>query len=189
MATKKYKPRKRTEAGKAKHRATVASTRKQRYRSDADYRDKVRDAARERAREGAKPDRMKADCRLNRQNLGSIGGKRAVETAGGPLNMLTFSLEEAAFALNYSPSGMRKMIARGVIPKPVYTAKVKVVGEQRERTYALQVYTRGEVLALMNIIGHHYVEIGRLLDTHTDVIQKLKDAVAEQREAAGLELV
>lgn len=189
MATKKSKPRKRSEAGKAKHRATVAFTRKQRYRSDADYRDKVREAARERAREGSKPDRMKADCRLNRGSLGSIGLKRAVETAGGPLSLLTFSLEEAAQALNYSPSGMRKMIARGVIPKPVLTAKVRVVGEQRERTYALQVYTRGEVMALMSIIGAHYVEVGRLLDTHTDVIQQLRDAIAKQRAVEELEPV
>lgn len=187
MATKKRRKPNRSEASKAKHRAHVASTRKHRYQTDPAYREKVREAARLRARSGDKPDRTKQDCRLNKPMLASMGDRRAVETAGGPLVMLTYSLEETALALNYSQSGLRKMIARGVIPKPVLTARVKIVGEQRERMYSMQVYTRGEVVAMMNVIGRHYVEVGRLLDEHTDVIEQIREAVAKQRGLEALE--
>jgi hypothetical protein len=179
MATK-------TKKRPARKRST-AEWRYRRYHSDAKYRKKVQAAARERARVSLKEARKESDCRDNLSKLSRMGTPRAISTAGGPVVLNTFSLDEAADALYYSPSGLRKMIARGVIPKPILSARVEVTAAARARAYNLQVYTEAEVRAMIDVIGHHYVEVGRLLDVHKTAIRALTSAVRAARKAEDFE--
>ncbi|QIG76120.1 hypothetical protein EVC24_099 [Rhizobium phage RHph_I4] len=120
--------------------------RRARYAEDAAYRQSIIE------RERAKRTKSVPDCRENLGRLGEIGNVREYTKPNGVVDTgLTFTIEEAATALNRTPKSLYKYYKQDVFPRPIYTVKGPTGLVQ-------EAYTEQQMRALINTFGAHLAE-------------------------------
>lgn len=144
--------------------------RKERYHSDATYRERANRDAREGYRRVAKTN-MPFDPRTNLGTYVSMGKLRTVENGGDEVQ-LTYTKRELAAVLGRPLKQIQQWSADGRIPATVTRAKA----EGWERNW-LDVYTPAEVRAILDALGEFLSYMIYFRKDHVDAIRAVHDAV------------
>lgn len=159
------------------------AARRKRYQTDAAYRDDVRKQVREsyvarRQQQGLEV--REGDCRENVELLPDIGEERLVTlTTGEEVDMLTFTTEELAKALDRSQQVLYRWFGADLFPRPVVLAKLTVTetvdGEEITRgvNNNQPVYTHDEAAALLEVFGQHQENSQYYRKYHTETRDRL----------------
>lgn len=119
----------------------------------------------------------------------SYGAVRPVVSGGGTVERHCFTIKEAAEIIGpYEQQVLYRWKARGLIPEPVYQAKVLVETTGKGGSYeALQgVYLDEEVEALMRVVGEHQTRVRYYRTKDTDTIAAVFAAVEQARATIGV---
>lgn len=161
---------------------TLNERRREKYAGDKAYRAKSLQAARDSYRENNAV--QQKDCRDNIAALGSIGKNRYIQVGKTKRAALTFNNAELAEALEYSLVAVYRMQTDGRLPKAVIKTVYKE-GATNSNTgkFASEfVYTKPEVVAIMNALGQHQERVLHYRVTHLETTKAIFAAVNAVRK-------
>ncbi len=158
--------------------------RREAYAADPSYRQKVLSGNRAQYRK-AHGENGK-DCRANLSRLGDIGSIRFLRGGPKPVKALTFTNAELAEALDYSLVAVYRMQADGRLPKAVVEPIYKEAGKSDKgsggRFLTDCVYTKAEVVAIINVLGEHQESVMHYRAVHTETQKRIYAAVKLARK-------
>lgn len=148
------------------YRQNSNAVRKRKYRDNADYRERCKARAVAYKARNA-PERE--TCQANLSILSTIGTPRYIEGIETQEPILTFSYPEIAVAVgDFTEVAMRKWIADGRFPKPIYRERRRVsVGPTKK------LYTERQVRNILTVLSVHQREKRKLTKKDTVIISAL----------------
>jgi len=116
-------------------------------------------------------------CRKNIAKLASIGVVRTVTTEDGAFlhKGTTFRFEELANAINRNTQVIRRYVAGGLLPPPLFFSETKQ-----------PVYSIGEARAVVTVLADHYEKTAYYRQNHTDTREKIFFGVEKARLDLGI---
>lgn len=157
--------------------------RKERYKNDPEYRQKILDESRQRYRETHLKSEGR-DCRENIEAIESIGDYRIIEGSLGEVDEhLCLTIPEIAEALGgYAPQVVYRWIGDGRFPDAIYKGRNVETGTFLDQ----KVYHVQEVVGMLEVFGKHQETHMYFKKTHEDTIQALNNAVEAARQELNL---